>query len=234
MAQHCESAACNSNQISNASAPSNLKMFLAVINESTAITQADVVKAVEICDAQLRLHVAPAWNMIAPQMVSYKSREQITNDADILTILDRSDRSRHVGYHRVTPDGRPYLRVFVHPILMHGGELLTGSLSVSGVMSHEICEWFVNRFLNIWVDGPDGQYAMEICDPVAEDSYEIDGVSVSNFVYQPFFDPQAPLTSQFDHLRKVKAPFTARPGCHVHVRKNGKLQSIRGGGSDGV
>jgi|SRR5215217_2393269 len=204
-------------------------MFLAVINESTAITHADVVKAARKCDAQLQMHVAPAWNMIPPQIVSCENREQIPDDADILTILDQSDSPGHVGYHRVTPDGRPYLRVFVHPILIHGGEFLTGSLSVSSVMSHEICEWFVDRFLNVWVDGPDGQYALEICDPVAEDTYEIDGVSVSNFVYRPFFDPQAPLTSQFDHLRIVKTPFTARPGCHLHVQKNGKLQSIRGG-----
>jgi hypothetical protein len=204
-------------------------MFLAVINESTAITQADVAKAVQACADQLKMDVAPAWNMIPPPIVIFEDKEEIPDDADILTILDKSDRSGHVGYHRVTPAGRPYLRVFVHPILIHGGELLTGSLSVSTVMSHEICEWFVDRFLNLWVDGPDGQYALEICDPVAEDTYEIDGVSVSNFVYRLFFVSQAPLTGQFDHLSRVKAPFTARPGCQMHVRKNGTLQSVRGG-----
>jgi len=204
-------------------------MLLAVTNESTAIAHADVATVVKTCTVQLEMHVAPAWNMIPPQIVVFDDKEQIPDDADILTIVDKSDRLGHVGYHRVSPDGRPYLRVFVHPILIHGGELLTGSLSVSSVMSHEICEWFVDRFLNVWVDCPDGQYAREICDPVAEDTYEIDGVSVSNFVYRPFFYPQAPLTSRFEHLSRVKGPFTARPGGHMHVRKNGKLQSIRGG-----
>ena len=137
-------------------------MLLAVVNESSAIGPADVAEAVKVCTTQIEMHVAPAWNLIPPQIVVFERKEQIPDDADVLTILDRSDRPNHVGYHRVAPDGRPYLRVFVHSILIRGGELLTGSLSVSNVMSHEICEWSVDRFLNLWVDGPDGEYALEI------------------------------------------------------------------------
>ena len=49
------------------------------------------------------------------------------------------------------------------------------------------------------------------------------------FFYKRFFDVQAPSTCQFDHLRMVKAPFAARYGGRMHVRKDGKVQAIRGG-----
>ena len=106
--------------------------------------------------------------------------------------------------------------------------MLTTSLSVSTVMSHEICEWFVDRFLNLWAGGPNGQYALEICDPVAEDTYEIDGVSVSNFVYRRFFDHRAPQCCRLDHLGTVSAPFSVRPGGRIRVRRTGKVEDIRG------
>src|SRR6266545_3809264 len=121
-------------------------MLLAVANESTMVTAADLEKLVNACATQIKLHVAPAWDMIPPPIIIYEDRKHIPPDADILTIMDDSDQSGSVGYHRVSPDGRPYLRVFVNPILTHGGEILTTSLSVSTVMSHETCEWFVNRF----------------------------------------------------------------------------------------
>ncbi len=204
-------------------------MFLAVTSVSRIITAADVEKAVSACATQIKMHVAPIWDMIPALVVFYQDVRHIPAIADILTIFDDSDQSGFLGYHRVTPDGRPYLRVFVNPILTHGGELLTTSLSVSTVLSHEICEWFIDPFLNLWADGPEGQYALEICDPVDEDTYEIDGVSVSNFVYKRFFDVRAPSMCQFDYLRRVTAPFTAAPGGQMQVRKDGKLQSIRGG-----
>src|SRR2546427_7439946 len=166
------------------------------MNESTMITAADLEKAVSACATQVKLHVAPVWDMVPASIITYEDRRQVTATTDILTILDDSDQAGFLGYHRVTPDGSPYARVFVNPILTHGGELLTTSLSVSTVMSHEICEWFVNQFLSLWAEGPGGQYPLEICDPVAEDTYEIDGVSVSNFVYQRFFDVRAPSTCQ--------------------------------------
>jgi len=204
-------------------------MLLAVTNESTKFTATDLDKAVSACDTQMKLHLAPVWEMIPAPIVVFEDTRRIPADADILTILDDSDQAGFLGYHRMTPDGRPYSRVFVNPILNHGGEMLTTSLSVSTVMSHEICEWFIDRLLNLWADGPEGQYPLEVCDPVADDTYETNGVSVSNFVYKRFFDARAPATCQFDHLNRLKAPFTVSSGGQIQVRKNGKVQATYGG-----
>jgi hypothetical protein len=112
--------------------------------------------------------------------------------------------------------------------LNHGGTPLTGSMSVSSVLSHKVCEWFADRFLNLWADGPKGEYSVEICDPVENDSYDIDGVSVSNFVTPRYFDPLAPAGSQFDYLKKLTKPFTITTGGYIQIRNAGVVKSIFG------
>jgi hypothetical protein len=203
-------------------------MFLAVVNESTLIKPADVQKIVGACAAQLKLHVAPAWDMVPAPIIYYSDKKQIPAGADILTILDSSDQAGFLGYHRVTPDDQQYARVFASPIMNHGGEFLSGAMSVACVMSHEVCEWFVDPLVNLWADGPGGQFAVEICDPVDEVSYELQGVSVSNFVFKRFYDPNAPLTAQFDYMKKVKKPFTPTEGGQLQVLRNGKVEQIGG------
>jgi len=203
-------------------------MFLAVLNQSTQITAEDVQTAVRTCASQMKLHVAPYWDMVPPSIVYYADEKLIPPGADILILFDSSDQAGALGYHRVTPEGLPYGRAFVSPVLNHGGTPLTGTMSVSAVVSHEVCEWFVDRFLNLWVDGPDGEYPVEICDPVENDAYEINGVSVSNFVTKRYFDTRAPAGTQLDYMGKLTAPFTITPGGYLQVRKAGVVKSMFG------
>jgi len=58
-------------------------------------------------------------------------------------------------------------------------------------------------------------YAYENCDPVQGDTYAIDAVTVSNFVYPEFFEPDPARGARFDHLRLVTAPFTVRPNGYM-------------------
>jgi hypothetical protein len=55
-------------------------------------------------------------------------------------------------------------------------------------------------------------------------TYEVNGVSVSNFVTPSWFDPQAPGGSQFDKLGKLSAPFSILPGGYVVYSADGKEQ----------
>src|SRR5207248_84457 len=71
---------------------------------------------------------------------------------------------------------------------------------------------------------------------LCEDKKEIPAVAdvvtvldVSNFVYRLFFDGRAPAACQFDHLRRVRGPFTPSAGGYMHLRKIGEMQMIRGG-----
>lgn len=203
-------------------------MLLGVINKSKVMPDADVAKAVRACATQNKLHVAPYWDMVPAAIVFYEDEERVPSGAELLVILDDNGAASALGFHRVTPRGNPYLRAFVDPVLNHGGTLLSGSLSVSSVMSHEVCEWFVDRFLNLWADGPDGSYAVEICDPVQDDSYEIEGVAVSNFVTKRFYDSKPKRNTRYDYLGKIKKPFTMTEGGFMQVRKAGKVENIFG------
>src|SRR5438445_751400 len=112
------------------------------------------------------------------------------------SLADDAEQAGALGYHAETPDGRPYGRVFVGPVLDHGGGWLEGQLSVSTVVSHECCELFCDPNVNLWADDAQGRaYAVEACDPVEADSYEVsvEGrvVAVSNFVHPAWFDARA-------------------------------------------
>ncbi len=203
-------------------------MFLAALNKSTLLNASDTQMAVNAVASQIKLHVAPYWDMVPASIVYYANENLIPSGADNLVIFDDADQAGAYGYHQETPDGKPYARVFVRPILNHGGTTLSGGLSVSSTISHEVCEWLVDRFNNLWAYGPDGEYAVEICDPVENDSYEIDGVSVSNFVTKRYFDHLAPTGTQFDYLGKLTKPFTMTPGGYLVVRKSGVVQQVFG------
>jgi hypothetical protein len=199
-------------------------LFLSVINESTKFDNLDAKRAVAACAAQLKLHVAPLWDMLPGAVVFYADPAEMPPTADILAILDDADQAGALGYHDETPEGKPYARVFVSPVLEHGGNALSGTLSVSAVLSHEVCEWFGDRFINLWADDRNGtEYAVELCDPVEQDSYEIDGVAVSNFVTKRYFDINSPAGTQMDYLNKLTRPFSMTSGGYLLLRKGGQV-----------
>src|SRR2546425_309412 len=200
-------------------------MFLAIVNKSTRFSDTDAAKSAGACAAQLKLHVAPFWDMQPAAVVFYPDEKQVPTGADLLVILDNADQAGVLGYHDETPDGRPYGRVFAAPVLDHKGTALKGSNSVSAVISHEVCEWFGDRFVNLWADNGGGtEYAVELCDPVEQDSYDIRGIAVSNFVTKRYFDHLAPVGTQLDYLKKLTKPYSMTKGGYLLVRHAGKIE----------
>ena len=154
---------------------------------------------------------------------------EVPAGADLLVILDNADQAGDLGYHDETPDGKPYARAFVTPILDQGGKPLRTDMSVSACVSHEVCEWFGDPYVNLWADdGGRKEYAVELCDPVENDSYEIDHVAVSNFVTKRYFDHLAPKGSRFDYLKKLKKPYSMTPGGYLLIRHGTNVQEKDG------
>lgn len=203
-------------------------MLLAVVNLATSVTNKQLAPMVRACAHQLRFHVGPAWEAVPAPVVLFNAMGEVPEGADILGVMDDAEQAGQLGYHRETPEGLPYARVFVAPILAHGGSLTKGSVSLSVSMSHEVCEWFIDPDLSLWADGPTGMYPVEVCDPVENDAYEIDGVAVSNFVTRSFFNKNAPSSTQFDYSGKLSAPFTCSQGGYMQVRRGGHLDFISG------
>lgn len=98
--------------------------------------------------------------------------------------------------------------------------ILSGSSSVSCALSHELCETAGDVFCNAWRDDGQGyEWAQELCDAVQESSYDIDGVTVSNFVLPAFFAPGAP--GPYDMLGNVGTALQTTPGGYQIRRTSG-------------
>ena len=217
-------------------------MLIAVINESTLVTNDQVNLMCQAMQTQLNLHVLPAWNMKAGTVTFYADKKKVPGYAWLVSILDDPTIANALGYHS-EDNNRVDGFIFVKTIFQYGGKTLYDvqnpqNMTVSSVLSHEICEMVGDRFANFWADGPSitqgSEYALELCDPVEGDSYTINVggnlVSVSNFVFPSWFNPQAvsPLNKPFDYMNKLSAPFTMTKGGYMIVAKAGAVSQVFG------
>ncbi|MGA6964520.1 MAG: hypothetical protein WBZ51_13020, partial [Xanthobacteraceae bacterium] len=120
-----------------------------------------------------------------------------------LVYFDDADTAGALGYHDLTHNGQPISKVFVKTTLKDG-EL------VSVTACHELFEMVIDPIANLWAEGHDGtEYAYEMCDPVEEDTFAVDGVAMSNFVHPAWFEPfKHPPGTKYDHLGLLKKPFS--------------------------
>ena len=221
-------------------------MLIAVINQSTLVTNAQVDLMCQAIQVQLDLHVLPAWNMKAGSIKFYADATKVPGYAWVVNMLDNSTQAGALGYHAEDND-KVDAFIFAGPVLQNNGVVLYDTtnpqnVSVASVLSHEVCEMVGDRFAAFWSDGPsvvasDGQtyteYALELCDPVEGDSYAItvgtQKVSVSNFVFPSWFNAEATSVNlPFDYLGKLTKPFSMTPGGYLIVRQSGNVQQVFG------
>ncbi len=176
---------------------------------------------------QLAEHVTPTWGRVVPML---QFGGVAPAGASQIVILKNADQADALGYHDETPDGAPYGRVFLKPIFASGGTLLEGANSLSVTLSHELLELVGDPSANLWADGPGGySYALELCDAVEGDAYEIDGVSVANFVFPGFFDPQGAAGVRLDFMRQLTTPFAMTPGGYqIRRSQKGRVDNVWG------
>lgn len=165
----------------------------------------------QACRLQLREHVAPTWERVAPE-VDFVSRTSSPCPGSLLIYVDDDpDVNGTFGYHTGPGAGH----VFVRPILTHGGGVLTGALSVAAVVSHEATEAFIDPTCRTWTRRDDGSLvAREACDPVNEQAYAVAVgdvlVSVSDFVTPAWFDPTS--DGPHDWMRTLSGSFSLGTG----------------------
>jgi len=133
-------------------------------------------------------------------------------------MLDEPDVPDAAGYHFVN-GGTKWIKVFCNPSLDNSGTALQGRNAISVTLDHEIKELIKDPSANRWADGPNNlDFAFEVCDAPEGDVYETDGVSLSNFVTEDFFDPEASTGTKLDFLQLVKDPFETRPFGYQTIR----------------
>lgn len=207
-------------------------MLIAVINQSTLVTDAEINTMCKAIQVQLDLHVLPAWDMKNATIQFYANAAQVPGYAWVVSMLDNSTQAGALGYHSLDND-KVDAFIFAAPVLQNGGAVMVYTPSnpsqylVSATLSHEVCEMIGDRYANGFSYGPQGSsgnlYCQELCDPVEDGTYAIpmDGyqVGVSNFVFPSWFNPEATmaLNAPFDYMKKLTAPFTMTAGGYIIV-----------------
>lgn len=169
-------------------------MLISVVNHSNdTIADAELQRTIRAINRQIAEDFAPCWGMSATLRLEGRSSKEpdkiqvpdMRGDA-VLYIWDKSDVDGAIGYHFTNNRGIPYGFVFLD-VAAAIGENWTVTLS------HEALELIADPECNLLVIGPhpaddrDVFHWFEMCDAVQGDTYEIDGVEVSNFVLPLYF-----------------------------------------------
>jgi hypothetical protein len=159
---------------------------IAVINESTAIADADVQKMIPAFTQQWNADLEPVWGVDPATFAFVPKGQSPAAGAWWVVFLDDSDQADALAYHDLTNEGLPISKVFVKSIL-------ADKASVSVGATHEICEMAVDPWLNGAYQDPQSVFwASEVCDPVEDDKYgySIGSILVTDFVTPNWFGHQ--------------------------------------------
>lgn len=211
-------------------------MLIAVVNESTLVSDQDVYDMCLAVNHQLRHQVAPAWELLAPHL-TFATSTPTEPGTVALGVLDDADQADALGWHTESALGVAYGRVFARPVLANGGNALTRPLSVASVLSHEAAETLLDQACTLWADGGFGiLYPREACDAVEGDSYPVtltaEGTTVtatvSDFLLPAWFDPQAAPGTKCDYLGLLTSPFQVRPTGYTMTMIEGRVGQVLG------
>ncbi len=173
-------------------------MTITVVNRSD-LADADLHRAIKAINRQFAEHFQPEWKFgaelslhaDAPSAhhggrVSLAGLAGLRGDA-VIYLGDRATLDGAEGYHARNNANVPFGFVFLDVCREQKDEW-------SVALSHEAIELVGDPLANLLVQGPSPHdrsefvfYMFELCDPVTNDSYAIDGVQVADFVFPGWF-----------------------------------------------
>ena len=205
-------------------------MIISVINHTNGkLTDGDVQTAVRAINRQITEDFLPYWGFGAELRLEGKTgtkpSKQTLSDMRgeaVLYLWDSIDVKDAAGYHEKNFKGVPY--AIVHVEMSNQMEE-----AWQATFSHEALELVGDPQTNLLVQGPhpDPQkggrmvfHWFEMCDAVQSETYEIDGVPVSNFVLPLYFTAGEQAGGRNDflgalHRGKVLQSFSINPGGYI-------------------
>jgi hypothetical protein len=189
---------------------------IAIMNQCTVLTDAQVQEAIGPLQVQVHRDFAPVWGVDAD--LTFVPQGGSPDTASWwLTFFDDSDQANDLGYHDVTSEGLPLGKIFAR------SDLNAGS-SWTVTASHELLEMLGDPEINMTVfvqsDSTSGTlYAYEVCDACEGDqfAYLINGTKVSDFVFPTWFQPSLTAAAQFDFQKQITAPLQLLAGGYIGV-----------------
>jgi hypothetical protein len=188
--------------------------MIAVINESTVATDAEIESYLPALQTQITRDFGPTWGE-GTTLQFFAKTDPAANNHWQVVVLDNADQAGALGYHDVTANDLPLSKVFAATDKQY-------NQSLSVTMSHEILEMLGDPHINMTATVEDSAgniarvIAYEACDAVEADAlgYEIDGVLVSDFMLPSWFDQNSKAT-KFDFAGHCTAPLQVLPGGYI-------------------
>jgi hypothetical protein len=197
-------------------------MHISVVNRSHAIADLDMQRVVRAINHQIANDFEPYWHFGARLRVEGPTARRIDpasliemrGDA-VIYVVDSAKSDDALGYHDHNLRGIPYGFVFLDLCAQLGDPW-------SSTLSHEALELIGDPGANLLVQGPSPKvpkqtvfHYFEMCDAVQDQTYDIDGVTVSNFVLPAYFSIETSDASRRDFLGTDLASFSINPGGYV-------------------
>ena len=198
-------ATCNSSPPTNA-------VPIYIVNQSTVVSGTTLANYTSGVQAQLNNHVFPSWKVNA-NLIIVASTSDIPSGNWYLLVQDNTNTPGTLGYHSLDANGIPYGIIFANTIIQAG-------LVPSTTLSHEILEMLVDPFVDSLVFKQTSNTTgtliyLEVCDPVESNTYVINGVTVSDFVFPRWFSPS--VGGQYDQLNLVSQSYQLLNGGYSLV-----------------
>lgn len=199
-------------------------MIISLINLSNGELQdREIQVVIRAINRQIAEDFMPYWSIGAilrleghGDTVAHKQNLADMRGDAVIYLWNKSDVADAIGYHERNNAGIPYGFVFLD-IAKELGE------DWSVTLSHEALELIADPEVNLLVAGPhpdpakeyDVFFWYEMSDPVQNDSYLIDGVSVSNFILPLYFTSGDEFDGRNDFLGSSLKSFNINPGGYV-------------------
>lgn len=194
---------------------------ICIVNNSKTVADSGLKKKLRALQEQITRDFEPLWGWGANLKFNAKK-------FDMKVIIKDTNRTRDLGYH--FKDGKPVAYVFAE-------DDIADSHEYTSTLSHELLEMIADPNVNLSaigkfkLDGRErhGLFGLEVCDPVQENLYEIDGVRVSDFVVPEWFElDRKKGRMKMDYLGVIDAPFMLAEGGYADVLYRSRWHTLAG------
>ena len=170
------------NAIRAAQARQGGAVTIACVNQATVDLGVPFDKLTTALQNSFDQFFLPVWGY---PVKLYNTRRPKSSDWQLIYFddADAAKRDGVLGYHDLTRNGQPISKIFVKTTL-------EVNQIVSVTASHELFEMVIDPLANLWAEAGDGiEYAYEMSDPVEEETFTVDGIEISDFLYPAWFEP---------------------------------------------
>ena len=194
---------------------------ISIVNESETANTAELKLVLPALQIQITRDFERIWGWGATLKLNAKK-------FDMKLVIRDHAHGDDLGYH--IENGKPIAYVYAKDAKDAEGEY-------SSTLSHELLEMIADPNVNLYgagklrVNGKHhvGFYAFEVCDPVQENYYKIDGVRVQDFVRPEWFEEDhEPGAMKMNFMKTLDAPFTLALGGYAEVFAKGRWHSLTG------